>query len=79
MNLTQDTINKTRDYFIRLNKALIADVKRGDLIVNDPERFIQWKLDNIEFYRESPLVMNNFTFLQRAHFIQTGDMMPLMR
>ena len=79
MNLTDATIQKTRQWFIDHNQSIIDDVNSGDLIVNNPERFIQWKLDNIEHYRSSPLVLNNFTFLQRAHFIQTGEMKPLMK
>ena len=76
VEITPETFEATKQYFIDLNKELIRQVKSDELIVNNPDNYVQWKQDNIEYYKNLENTIN-FTFLQRAYFIQTGDCLPL--
>ena len=76
VEITLETFEATKQYFIDLNEKLIRQVQSGELVVNNPETYIQWKQDNIEYYKNLETTIN-FTFLQRAYFIQTGEMVGL--
>ena len=71
VEITPETFEATKQYFIDLNKELIRQVKSGELIVNNPDNYVQWKQGNIEYYKDLENTIN-FTFLQRAYFIVTG-------
>lgn len=74
--LTEETIQKTRKWFSDNAIACIEEAKSGKVYVNDLERYTKLNLKSSKEYLEGSHQIT-FTFLQRAHFIQTGESVPL--
>lgn len=77
VELTPASILKTREFFILNAQACIDEVKRGEVRVNDPAEYFKWRNEQIA---ASALGENDhtFTFLQRAYYVQTGEMVALL-
>lgn len=76
VELTEETIIKTRKWFAQNCLDCIEEAESGKVFVNDLDTYRQWRLQS----REDDLNGKNdntFTFLQRAHFIQTGESVPM--
>ncbi|MFI2856838.1 hypothetical protein ACH6EH_06830 [Paenibacillus sp. JSM ZJ436] len=43
VELTEETIIKTRQWFADSDMACIEEVKNGSVRVNDPERYFAWR------------------------------------
>ena len=75
--LTQETIVATRQHFADIDQACIDEVKSGAVRVNDPASYFAWceqrAKDGMEGKHDHTL-----TFLQRAYWIQTGEMIALL-
>ena len=78
VEITQDSFNRAKHYYINLANNLIKDVESGELTVNDSERYINWKKETIEELKDMKET-GNFTILQMAYFIQTGEMVALLK
>lgn len=77
VELTEETIQKTREWFANNARECIEEVRSGKVKVNDPEAYFTW----CEERAKSALnggIDHTFTFLQRAYFIQTGKSIPLL-
>lgn len=69
---TEETIQKTRQWFADNALACIAEVESGKVRVNDPERyFANKRQDHTDFLAGK--YDHTFAFLQRAHYLQTGE------
>lgn len=77
VRLTPESIQAARQWFAANALACIAEVKEGRVKVNDPESyFAQCRARHDAVLRgESD---HTFALLQRAHYIQTGEMRPLL-
>lgn len=75
--LTPESIQAARNWFAANALACIAEVKEGRVVVNDPERyFADCRARHDAVLRgESD---HTFALLQRAHYLQTGEMRPLL-
>jgi len=71
VEITEETIEKTRQHFIDIHRACIADAVRGRTKVNDLEKYLQSEEDRI-FLLEEGLSDHTVTFVQAALWIQTG-------
>lgn len=77
VELTEESILKTREWFANNAKECIDEVRCGKVKVNDPESYFQWCETRIK----DALTGRNdhsVTFLQRAYFIQTGESVALL-
>lgn len=77
VELTEETIQKTRKWFADNAQGCIDEVRSGKVKVNDPEAYYAWREESIN----DALAGRNdhtVTFLQRAHFIQTGECVALL-
>lgn len=77
MKYTEETIFKTRQWFAGNSFACIAEAVSGKVKVNDLARYIK------DCEADAMSALNGeqdhtFAFLQRAHFIQTGESVPLL-
>lgn len=75
--ITPESIQAARNWFAANALACIAEVKEGRVKVNDPERYFE------ECRERHDAVLrgesdHTFALLQRAHYIQTGEMRPLL-
>lgn len=77
IEISKESFESAKRYYIYLSYELIKQVDSGELFVNDKAKYIKDKLDYIE-YLEKLETTGNFTILQRAYYIQTGDMLPLL-
>lgn len=77
VELTEETIQKTRKWFADNAQACIDEVRSGEVKVNDPEAYFAWREESIKDAIECRND-NTLTFLQRAHYIQTGDCIALL-
>jgi len=75
--LTSETIESTKQWFINNAKACIAEAVSGEVFVNDLESYIDSQNRRIKDF-EANLNQNNFTFMQRAYFHQTGHDVALL-
>lgn len=77
VTLTPESIQAARNWFAANALACIAEVKEGRVRVNDSEAyFAQCRARHDAVLRgESD---HTFALLQRAHFIQTGEMRALL-
>lgn len=77
MKYTEETIFKTRQWFASNSFACIAEAASGKVKVNDLARYIK------DCEKNAMSALNGefdhtFTFRQLAHFIQTGESVPLL-
>lgn len=84
--LTPETIIATRQHFIDICNNCIRlcrqrDVEecsgQGEFFVNDKKKYIAQEQDVIVYYHQGK-GDHTFTFLQRAYWIQTGEMVALL-
>lgn len=77
VEITQETIIATRTAFIASYRACIDEAVSGAVRVNDLGDYIAWRLDSIAA-TERGESDHTFTFVQRAHSIQTGECIPFL-
>lgn len=75
--LTEQTMQETRQFFADNKDACIAEVLSGAVKVNNNESYFKWML---EMKAEALCGGQDhiFTFLQRAYYIQTGECIALL-
>lgn len=75
--LTQESIQAARQWFADNALACIAEAREGAVKVNDPEAYY---LECRQRHEDALAGKydHTFTFVQRAHFIQTGEMRALL-
>lgn len=77
IKLTQETIQATRQWFADNALACIAEVQDGSVRVNDQERyFARCRQNHAEALAGA--YDHSLAFLQRAHYIQTGECPALL-
>jgi len=76
--ITSETILATRKHFADLYKSCIKDVETGRVRVNNVAEYIAY-----EESRMTKMIAgesdNTLTFLQRAFWIQTGEMVAILK
>lgn len=77
VELTDETIKKTRKWFHDNSISCIEEVRRGEVGVNDRESYFSWRANQAKEYMDGQHD-RNLTFLQRAYFIQTGEWVALL-
>ncbi|WP_405101529.1 hypothetical protein [Oceanobacillus sp. FSL H7-0719] len=77
VKLTEETIQKTRKWFHDNCIACIEEAKSGKVFVNDLEYYCKWESGSAKEYMEGKHD-HVLAFLQRAHYIQTGESVPLL-
>jgi len=77
VELTEETILKTRKWFSDNAIACIEEVKSGKVFVNDQENYFKWESNKAKEYIDGKHD-NVIAFLQRAHYIQTGEWVALL-
>ena len=75
VEITTQTIDRTREHFAELGRQCIADAKSGATYVNDLPSYVIWQRANIKRFLAGDFD-HTFTFLQRAHWLQTGECLP---
>ncbi|MEM7557211.1 MAG: hypothetical protein AAF378_24605 [Cyanobacteria bacterium P01_A01_bin.84] len=70
--LTEETLLATDKYFADLNDQCIKEAKDGTTYVNDLKEYIAWCEDKKQ-KSLSGNSRNNFTYLQQAYYLQTGE------
>jgi hypothetical protein len=77
VKLTDESIQKTREWFHDNAIACIEEVKSGKVKVNDCESYFEWRNREAKEYLEG-CHDRTLTFLQRAYFIQTGESVAML-
>lgn len=77
IEITQATIKATREHFIDNCKACILDATNGKFRVNDLNKYIEWQTKYIESTNNGEND-HTLTFLQRALWLQTGNMIAIL-
>lgn len=77
IELTEESIQKTRKWFYNNSIACIEEVRNGKVWVNDEEYYFKWRNKEAKEFMEGKHD-NNLTFLQRAYYIQTGESVALL-
>lgn len=77
VEITPETIQRTREHFAELGRACIDDAQSGAVPVSNMESFLAWQEGMIAGYLAGDSD-HTFTFMQRAHWIQTGECLPLL-
>lgn len=77
LEITSDAMFKTRKHFIDLSIESIQEVLNGNIKVNDFNDFIKWKTNTIKLINNGGSD-HTFTFMQHAHYIQTGNTIALL-
>lgn len=77
MNITKETIIKTRQWFIDNTQNCIDEAMSGQVRVNDLDSYVQSMLKRMEDI-EAGEWDHTFTFQQRAVYIQTGECHALL-
>lgn len=77
IELTEESIQKAREWFADNAQGCIDEVLNGTVKVNDNESYFKWRKKQIE-EAMSGQYDHTLTFLQRAHFIQTGECVALL-
>lgn len=67
----------TRQHFAENCKACIEEVKRGEVQVNDPEAYFA-ECERLAKEHLRGKWDHTFTFRQYAHFLRTGESVPLL-
>ena len=71
--ITQETILATRKHFADIAQRCIDDATSGKVRVNNLQYYIEWQQGSIDYVMAGKND-HTFTFLQRAYWLQTGDM-----
>lgn len=77
VELTDESIQKAREWFRDNALACIEEVRSGEVKVNDPEEYFAWCNERAKNAMEGKSD-HTFAFMQRAHFIQTGECVALL-
>jgi hypothetical protein len=77
VTLTQDTIQKARQWFADNAQACIDEVRSGEVKVNDPESYFEWRKQSASDTLDGKND-HTFAFLQCAYWIQTGECIALL-
>lgn len=77
VELAPETMQRTREHFAGLCQSCIDGAKGGTMFVNDVESYVAWQERNRAHALEGKSD-HTFTFLQRAHYLQTGVDVPLL-
>lgn len=75
--LTNESIQAARQWYHDNALACIAAVKNGEYRVNDEARYFKDMEENAQEYLDGKWD-HTLAFLQRAHFIQTGECVALL-
>lgn len=75
--ITQETIQRTRQHFADIAQGCINEAISGEVKVNNLQSYIEWQHGSIE-YALSGKNDFTFTFMQRAYWLQTGEMVALL-
>ena len=75
--ITPETIQKTRQWWADNALACIAEVKSGEVKVNNPEKYFAWRMEQ-HADALAGKYDHSFAFQQRAYFIQTGECVALL-
>lgn len=76
VNLTDETIQRTREHFIDIHRRCIEEAQSGQTRVNDLASYVAWQEDCIADMADKEQF--SVTFLQRAHWLQTGECVALL-
>ena len=76
--LTEETIKNTDLHFADICQGCIDEVLSGEVRVNDPKKYIKENLDRKREYSNGNINRYNLTYLQRAYWLQTGEMIALL-
>jgi hypothetical protein len=76
--LTKETIKKTDKHFADICQGCIDEVLSGDVWVNDKKKYISDNKSQKQMYLSGEFNRNNFTYLQCAYWIQTGENIALL-
>ncbi|WP_124115428.1 hypothetical protein [Paenibacillus xylanexedens] len=77
LELTEESIQKTRQLFADISLACIEEVECGKVRVNDPESYFAWRKEEAKEVMEGK-ADHTLTFLQRAYYVQTGESVALL-
>lgn len=77
VELTEESIQKTRKWFSDNAMACIEEAKNGKFYVNNLEDYTKWEEKSAKEYMEGKHD-HVLAFLQRAYFIQTGESVALL-
>lgn len=77
VTLTDETIQAAREWFAENARECINDAKSGAVRVNDLGSYVEWQSECIADSLAGKWD-HTFTFLQRAHSMQTGDCIALL-
>jgi len=75
--LTPETVQRTREHFVENQYACIAEAESGEVRGNDLPSYVadcHTAIADINAGKWD----HTFTFLQRAHWLQTGDCVALL-
>jgi hypothetical protein len=77
VELSQDTIEKTRQWFYNNACDCINEAITGEVRVNNLQEYTAWQMQQA---REALAgdYDHTFTFMQRAYFLQTGESVALL-
>lgn len=78
VEITAETILKTRQHFVEICEDCIKAATNKDYFVNDIPKYIEWNKERIELTKAGESD-KTFTFMQRAYWIQTGEMVALLK
>jgi hypothetical protein len=76
VEITQDSIMATREHFAANAQACIDEAVSGAVKVNDLPNYIEWRKEQIADALAGK-DDHTFTFVQCAHWIQTGECIGL--
>jgi len=77
IEITQETIQATREWFAENARACIAGAESGEYFVNDLSKYRKGKR-RCEREALNGDYDYSLTFVQRALYIQTGECVPLL-
>ena len=77
VEITQETIVKTRQVFADMNQACIDDVKNKKEQVSDELAFIRWEEAAMRDMLEGRCD-GSVTFMQRAYYLQTDQDLAIL-
>lgn len=75
--ITNETILKTRQWYYDNAMACIAEVKSGEVKVNNPEKYFDDCNRRAKEYLEGKWD-HTLAFCQTAHYLQTGECHPIL-
>lgn len=77
VEITQETILRTREHFAEIGRRCIAEAQSGATRVNDLASYVAWREQAIEDSLAGR-GDHTLTFMQRALYLQTGDCPALL-